>query len=41
MLGKCNVTYNKINENSVSKQIDGCVSPTTLPPEIKHPDKVI
>jgi len=35
------VTYNKINENSVLKLIDGCILPTTLPPEIKHPDKVI
>ncbi|XP_025199108.1 microsomal triglyceride transfer protein large subunit [Melanaphis sacchari] len=39
-LGKCNVTYSKINENSISKRIEGCVSPTTLPPEIKHPDKI-
>lgn len=39
-IGKCNVTYKKIKENSVSKRIDGCVLPTTLPPEIKHPDKI-
>ncbi|KAL5233567.1 hypothetical protein ACI65C_000977 [Semiaphis heraclei] len=39
-LGECNVTYSKINENSVSKVIDGCTLPTTLPPEIKHPDKI-
>lgn len=39
-LGECNVTYSKINQNIVSKLVDGCVLPTTLPPEIKHPDKI-
>lgn len=39
MLGECNVTYSKIDYDTVSKRIDGCVSSKTLT-EIKHPDKV-
>lgn len=39
MLGECNVTYVTVNDDTVSKTIDGCVPPKTLP-EIKHPDKV-
>lgn len=39
MLGECNVTYSTVNDNIVSKKIDGCFTVTNLP-EIKHPDKL-
>lgn len=39
MLGKCNVTYTIVNGNTVSKQIDGCISSKNLP-KIIHPEKV-